>query len=410
MNHDTTQLNLLYPAEIRSKMSSYDPNRTAVSLQSLPTELHLLIGTYLDWYTLARLFRTDHYFYTLFFSCVYHDSYPQHKALVFTSKQMRPGFKCHTHGHALLHAAQGGHTMLVTRLLSIGASVNTTCERCSTPLHLAVRHGHLKLAHSLIMEWKADTGIRCIVKGATEAKMTALELLVDLLSNELDFSPGPEPPKPQGADVEAIVPLFRLLFEAVESTKVSGRSGHGLIARIAGIQSCSLPAEVKVPIIAMVLERGAPVELPDSDDEAPNTELSKYDSPPDKCWEDEWYSGLREYQGLSLHEAVKGGHLAVVEQLLRAGADINRRNIWGGTALHFVDQRIRCCDICGAGKDEMLEFLLRKGADVWARDKDGVDALAVSVRRGSMDLAEALQKRMLVVPPVQFFEDGKIPI
>jgi hypothetical protein len=58
----------------------------------------------------------------------------------------------------------------------------------------------------------------------------------------------------------------------------------------------------------------------------------------------------------------------------------------------------------------MLEFLLRKGADVWARDKDGVDALAVSVRRGSMDLAEALQKRMLVVPPVQFFEDGKIPI
>ncbi|KAF8244028.1 ankyrin, partial [Wilcoxina mikolae CBS 423.85] len=325
-------------------MSSYNPDRTALSLQSLPTELHILIGDHLSPTDLVRLFRTNNYFYALYFDRVYHGFYAQSKPPKFTRKSMRSGFRCRTGGHALLRAAQGGHAALVTRLLSaVGRScVNTTCERCSTALHLAIRYGHLKLAISLITLWKADITIRCIIKGTdTDHKYTPLEMLVDLLSDEFDFSLGSKPPKPQVADAEAIVTLFRLLFENIESTKVSSLSGHGFIAQIAGTKPCHIPAEVKVPIIALLLERGAPVEPPDDVYKRSslfNEELAnrKVDN---KCQEDRWWGELEGVEELSLHAAVYGGHKAVVQQLLRAGANINRRNHRGETVLHFINQK-----------------------------------------------------------------------
>jgi hypothetical protein len=240
-------------------------------------------------------------------------------------------------------------------------------------------------------------------------------MLVDLLSDEFDFPPCTEPPMPQGADVEAIVTLFRLLFENIESSKVSSLSGHGFIAQIAGTKPCHIPAEVKVPIIELLLERGAPVEPPDDVYKRPSlfdAELAN-EKVDNKCQEDRWWRELGGVERLSLHAAVFGGHKIVVQQLLRAGANINRRNHRGETVLHFIDRRTCSvspqCDKCHIGKHEMLEFLLGEGADVWARDEHGADALSILVRGGSVDLAETLQKRMFMEPPVRFFKDGKIP-
>ena len=76
--------------------------------------------------------------------------------------------------------------------------------------------------------------------------------------------------------------------------------------------------------------------------------------------------GARDKDGSTpLHCATWKGHQAVVELLLRSGADVNAHNQnshWGTTALHAAAH---------ANQAAMAQLLIEHGADVNAKDMEG---------------------------------------
>ena len=85
-----------------------------------------------------------------------------------------------------------------------------------------------------------------------------------------------------------------------------------------------------------------------------------------------------------LHLAAQGGHIALMAELLAAGADINARDDRGYTPLHFAicfgpkEFLDPLPDLSAAAQDKGVyrlltavpRFLLGQGADLYARDAD----------------------------------------
>ncbi|RYP76681.1 hypothetical protein DL771_001603 [Monosporascus sp. 5C6A] len=84
-----------------------------------------------------------------------------------------------------------------------------------------------------------------------------------------------------------------------------------------------------------------------------------------------------------LRWAAKGGHEAVVQQLLETGADVYARDKDGRTALSYAAER---------GHEAVVQQLLETGADVHARDKDGRTALSYAAERGHEAVMQLLFK------------------
>ncbi|PNH02629.1 Ankyrin repeat domain-containing protein 1, partial [Tetrabaena socialis] len=83
----------------------------------------------------------------------------------------------------------------------------------------------------------------------------------------------------------------------------------------------------------------------------------------------------------ALHCASMEGHTEVVEALLRAGADMAAKDDAGFTALHWASQE---------GHTHVSEVLLRAGADVAAKDDGGSTALHCASMEGHTEAVEAL--------------------
>lgn len=81
--------------------------------------------------------------------------------------------------------------------------------------------------------------------------------------------------------------------------------------------------------------------------------------------------------------AADGGHLDIVNALIKAGADINAKDQYGWTALIWAG---------GASNPEIIEALLRAGADVNARSFGGETALMRAAERGSEENLRVLLK------------------
>jgi hypothetical protein len=100
-----------------------------------------------------------------------------------------------------------------------------------------------------------------------------------------------------------------------------------------------------------------------------------------------------------LLDAASDGDAARVKELLRKGANVNARDESGHTPLHHAAYR---------GHAEVAELLLERGADVNARDKDGHTPLHWAAAEGYADVARLLLERG--ADPSIRDRDGRTPL
>ena len=86
---------------------------------------------------------------------------------------------------------------------------------------------------------------------------------------------------------------------------------------------------------------------------------------------------------ISIHKAARDGKLEAVKQHLAAGADVNAKNIFGGTLLHIAALN---------GFKEFTELLIAKGGDVNAKDRFGKTPLDSSSLSKQTEVADLLRK------------------
>lgn len=82
-------------------------------------------------------------------------------------------------------------------------------------------------------------------------------------------------------------------------------------------------------------------------------------------------------------EAVTGGDVETVREMLHAGADANALDRYGQTALMLAAHR---------GYREMVEILVEGGADLDATAKFSLSALMLAVTAGHVDVARVLAR------------------
>jgi uncharacterized protein len=86
---------------------------------------------------------------------------------------------------------------------------------------------------------------------------------------------------------------------------------------------------------------------------------------------------------LKLIEAVKGGNLARIEELLAAGADVNQQDEHGWTPLNWA---------AGKGHVAALQSLLNRGADVFKVGRDQRTPYKIALAAGHVEIVKLLSE------------------
>jgi hypothetical protein len=102
---------------------------------------------------------------------------------------------------------------------------------------------------------------------------------------------------------------------------------------------------------------------------------------------------------MPLHYAANNGHTDIVELLLKAGANPNGKDDAGETPLHSAVME---------GKQDVAARLLDKGADVNAQDDQGATALHVAAMKGRPELVDLLLAKG--ADPLTADKQGRTPM
>jgi ankyrin repeat protein len=85
--------------------------------------------------------------------------------------------------------------------------------------------------------------------------------------------------------------------------------------------------------------------------------------------------------------AATNNNIAVVKSLLQYKANVNWRDAFQATALHYA---------AGKGSKELIEVLLASGADIQAKDEDGNTALASAKSSGNKEAVILLESKQKI--------------
>lgn len=96
----------------------------------------------------------------------------------------------------------------------------------------------------------------------------------------------------------------------------------------------------------------------------------------------------------ALWNAVVGGQVAIVESLIRAGADVNKRVDIQFVAPPKVErQRTALMYAAAMGHSAVVQCLIEHGADVEARDAEGLSAADIASARRNAGIAALLREK-----------------
>ena len=209
-----------------------------------------------------------------------------------------------------LHAAcAGGHLVVVTSLVSAGASVSSTDGSGGTALHAAVGSGNLEIVKLLLsngaaVNAKDSYSETPLYHAASYGHMAIVKYLVDTA----------------GADVgilsqDSLTPygVAHLLGHTAVKTYLEYYTAHVFL---------TAAQNGRLAVVKSLVAAGMPVDI--------------------------------QYMLTALHNAAYGGHLAVVKYLVGQGASLTVRGP-GGAALDFAVRR---------GHLAVVKYLVGQGADV----------------------------------------------
>ena len=276
-----------------------------------------------------------------------------------TSSQPRPGqtpggFTFGAPGvtsfSALLFAVRGGHSDAARALLESGADVNDVLSNGESALIVAIANGHWQLADYLLGKGADPNHSR--------PGWTPLHQL--MRSRRLNVGFGFPPPIQTGT-LDSIDLLKKLLAKGAgvnaRMTKDAMKDGQRTRLNRLGATPFLLAAKnTDVEAMRILLAAGADPSIPTADNDTP----------------------LMAAAGVHIwNPGEDGGSLAVQEDeqleavklCVQLGNDVNAANVFGDTPLHGAAYR---------GANSMIEFLLRSGAKLDARDSRGWTPLTVA--------------------------------
>jgi cytohesin len=284
-------------------------------------------------------------------------------------------------GNMPLHAAvYYDQTDVVSILVAAGADINAVNDKGETPLFLGAMSGNVQIA-GLLIEANADVEAASIHTGEAPIHQAALSGHTQIITLLLEAN----------ANVNAVADGGTALHRAITNGEIG--SVKTLLDGNADVNAVDSGGRTPlhdaalgnwrnnvIEIVNLLLEAGAQVNV---------IEIKSGNTP--------------------LHTAVLYDKLNIVEALLRAGADVNARDKWGSTPLHFaaspgtatallkakakvnaVDSvgRIPLHDAAHRGSDQVVRTLLGAGADV-NRNIDGTP-LFLAADNGQARTVDAL--------------------
>lgn len=287
----------------------------------------------------------------------------------------------------LHHAAEQGHKLVVQCLVEAGANINLVDSQGHTPLLWAAYKGHLGLIddlwsdeHKKLRDHNGRTPLHIAAIGAMESEEKEKEKL-EVVKKFIE----------KGINMEANDRFGQTpLHVAVRSgnkavTRALLEKGANSEARTSNNETLLHMAAKggQMDIAQVLLESGVDIEAKDSSQHTP------------------------------LHKAAKAGHGDIVKLLLKNGADKHKMNARRETPLYQAvkggdETTVRLlldpcndakakelytnllCIACEGGKGAVVQLLLDKGADVCAKDANGLTALHAAIDNDRVDLVQLL--------------------
>jgi ankyrin repeat protein len=243
---------------------------------------------------------------------------------------------------ALLFAVRAGSVDAVRALIEAGADVNDTLSDGESALVVATANAHWEVA-SVLLDLGADPN-------AAGAGWNALHQTIHSRRPNLGYTPGPVPT----GSTDSIQVIKKLIASGVDvdarMTKNGMKDGQRNRHNRLGATAFHLAAKrVDVEAMKALVAAGADAKIPSADGTTPLMVAAGLAM---------WYVGE---DGGSMagheHEAIEA-----VKMCVELGNDVNARNIYGETPLHGGAFR---------GVNEIVEYLVEKGAVLDARDSRG---------------------------------------
>ncbi|VUZ44566.1 unnamed protein product [Hymenolepis diminuta] len=285
---------------------------------------------------------------------------------------------------ALMEAAMEGHVEVARLLLDHGANVNIPQDSFESPLTLAACGGHTELVTLLIgyeadIEEVNDEGYTPLMEAAREGHE---DTVAALLAAGADVNAKTDETQETALTLAAcggFIEICQMLLNAGADMEVGGNGCSTALMEAA--------QEGHVELVRRLLQQGANVlAMTTSGDTALHyaaenghfkvcQELIKWGAGPD-------HIVLTNDAKTPLMKAARSGHLDVVQLLVECGFPIDQTTSKNdATALSLA---------CNGGHVQVVEYLLRMGADLYHELNDGCTMVIECARSGSSAVARLI--------------------